>query len=90
MQFVDDVIILKLAGNRIHIGATGLRQHAGGGVDEQLRKLPVREVDVVGVVDVGEHSCGFVNAFPELRKVLVSGEFVAPVAPSCLDFAVRF
>jgi len=82
VQLVDDVTILKLlAGHRIQIGATCLRQHAGGGVDVQLRKLRVREVDV-GVVDAREHRCGFANAFPELRKVFISGEFVALVALS--------
>lgn len=82
MQLVYNVIILKLAGHRVHVGATGLRQHAGGGIDEQLRELHVREVDV-GVVDARKHSCGFANAFPELRRVFVSGEFVASVALSC-------
>lgn len=76
MQLVYDVIILKLAGHRVHVGATGLRQHAGSGIDEQLRELYVREVDV-GIVDARKYSCGFANAFPELRRVFVSGEFVA-------------
>lgn len=61
MQLVDDVIILQLAGNRVRVGATGLRQHTGGGVDEQLREPRVPEVDE-GVGDVREHACGFAHS----------------------------
>lgn len=72
MQLVDDVIILS--GDRIHIGAAGLRQHADAGVDEQLRDLRVRQVDV-GIADVRESTCGFAYAVDKLRKVLVSGKY---------------
>lgn len=67
VELISEAVVLEFPRYRVHQGAASFREHAGGGVHEQLGQL------YIGDVETGRHSYSLSDAFPDLRGTFVNG-----------------